>query len=411
MRGHQVRFATSGPPDRVVEAGFSATGESWLSGPALIFGNNETRAQRRQRIAEAAGRADDGAGRLVATFRPDLILYQPFLLEFHLLFWRHGARRAAVFSTKPLFLPDPRVPPYTTACIPRPGLAGRVAVAAHWVKAWADYSVFRVQCAWQTLATGVSRRSFLQRLAKISGYPLSRNLRVRPLDIDLSLADVPELVLHAAEFEFPRERSLPADVHYIGPCIDTRRLEDDDIPSSDRRPLIYCHLGTEALQHDDTKRNLYLALLRCAEQDRRFRWLFAVADPHVADLLTRRRSDATDRIAIAVFVPQLRALQQARMAVLHGGANSVKEAIFCGCPMLLLPQYADQPGIAARVVHHGLGLSLAPRNADSDRIMAAISMLHDAPHFRRNVATMRRHFAGYEGAAERIVESLAFETC
>ena len=63
------------------------------------------------------------------------------------------------------------------------------------------------------------------------------------------------------------------------------------------------------------------------------------------------------------FAPQLKLLRLARLAIVHGGFNTVKECVYFGVPMVVVPWTNDQPGNAARVVFHGLGVQL-----DKDRV-------------------------------------------
>ncbi|XVV08947.1 macrolide family glycosyltransferase [Actinoplanes sp. CA-131856] len=57
-------------------------------------------------------------------------------------------------------------------------------------------------------------------------------------------------------------------------------------------------------------------------------------------------------------VPQPEILDRAALFVTHGGMNSVNEALYAGVPMLVVPQGADQPLVAARLESLGAGLTL-----------------------------------------------------
>jgi len=412
-QGHSVVFATSGPTEAYCDAGFRAEQQAWLSGGAHDLDRRESRRSRVTRIREAVAAADNGARTLVECHRPDLVLYQPFMLEFHPLLHRHGAKNAVTFSTKPLLAPDPLVPPYTSRFIPGRGAGARAAVALAWTGAWCRYARFRSSCAWRRLTTGGSRRSFLTEIARKVQYPLAQLAKTRPLDIDLRLADVAELVLHAKEFEFDRAWPLPPDTHYIGPCIDDARLSTSGRSPTDGTPLVYCHLGTEALQHDELKASLYFRLLRAAESSSSFRWLFSVGSAELQARLGAARSTPNDpRIRIETWVPQLPALQEACAAILHGGANSVKEAIYCRCPILVLPQYADQPGVAARVSYHNLGRVASARNVRPDEILAALTTLMSDQTIQNSLERMRENFLRYDRdrVAERTIEHIASRT-
>ncbi|MFD0473253.1 nucleotide disphospho-sugar-binding domain-containing protein [Nonomuraea thailandensis] len=67
-----------------------------------------------------------------------------------------------------------------------------------------------------------------------------------------------------------------------------------------------------------------------------------------------------DNVIARRFVPQTEVLERAALFVTHGGMNSVNEAMYAGVPMLVIPQGADQPLVARRVVQLGAGLAISP---------------------------------------------------
>ncbi|TFD84916.1 nucleotide disphospho-sugar-binding domain-containing protein [Cryobacterium serini] len=63
------------------------------------------------------------------------------------------------------------------------------------------------------------------------------------------------------------------------------------------------------------------------------------------------------------FLPQVRLLQEAALAVTHGGNNSVTEAMTAGVPLVVLPFSTDQFAGAAALDTAGFGESLPPNTA------------------------------------------------
>lgn len=49
---------------------------------------------------------------------------------------------------------------------------------------------------------------------------------------------------------------------------------------------------------------------------------------------------------------------QTRLLIYHGGINGVYEALYHKVPMVLLPIFADQPAMGARVTKKGMGVVL-----------------------------------------------------
>lgn len=75
------------------------------------------------------------------------------------------------------------------------------------------------------------------------------------------------------------------------------------------------------------------------------------------------------------YLPQVRLLGSATLAVTHGGNNSVTEALGAGVPLLVLPFSTDQFAGAAAIEDAGVGVALDPNAATVDELVAAIRSL------------------------------------
>ncbi|AWI59415.1 hypothetical protein AB395_00003788 [Sinorhizobium fredii CCBAU 45436] len=73
----------------------------------------------------------------------------------------------------------------------------------------------------------------------------------------------------------------------------------------------------------------------------------------------------------------------------HGGMNSVNEAMWAGVPTLVVPQGADQPLVARRVVELGAGLALRTEDATAETVHALARSLLNEPRFREAAAAQR----------------------
>lgn len=144
-----------------------------------------------------------------------------------------------------------------------------------------------------------------------------------------------------------------------------------DITPDPSRPFVYVSLGT--LQGH---RRALLARLAQACRDAGAQVLVA----HAGSL-----TDAEVRTIpadwVRGFVPQTAVLQRADLCVTHAGLNTALECLAAGVPMLAVPLTHDQPGVAARIVHAGVGLSLQPWQRSLPRISQAVrSLLADPRH-------------------------------
>ncbi len=95
--------------------------------------------------------------------------------------------------------------------------------------------------------------------------------------------------------------------------------------------------------------------------------------------------------------------------VTHGGMNSVNEAMYAGVPMLVVPQGADQPMVARRVVELGAGLSIRTQDVTEGSVRALAGRLLHSPRFSAAAATLcvaQREAGGYRRAADELERHL-----
>jgi zeaxanthin glucosyltransferase len=119
--------------------------------------------------------------------------------------------------------------------------------------------------------------------------------------------------------------------------------------------------------------------------------------------LTPRQAATLPADIVTDFVPQRAVLAMADVVVTHAGLNTALDALSFGVPMLALPIAFDQPGVAARIVHHGAGLSLDHRIATSRAIERAIARLIIEPAFRTCARAIGAEIA-MAGGAERAAD-------
>jgi zeaxanthin glucosyltransferase len=410
-RGHQVVYLGRRPSRPVVERqGFRFEAGTFLEPPpppaleppsaspwraAAAIGAALRR--RRQRLREWPGNVNRmllGAAEVVHGLRPDLLIFDPFLLLYYPLFWRHEVP-ALVLSANPLLDWDPRVPPYTTSVVPSGSRWSMARVGAAWCGSWLSYTRRKATVHARQALLGPSYPFTARALASATGFPLARERIDRPVWFDLCLRCVPELVLCTPGFEFPRSRPLRAGVHYVGPSAEMQRVESElawnEVPQRSR--LVYCSLGTVDLPDLVPQRIAFLQ-----QVVRAFERL-----PDCALVMASGTGVSPDRfrplpanVAIWEQVPQLAVLRQADLMITHGGANSLKESILSGVPLLVYPRRADQPGNAARVVYHGLGRRGNPDTEAAPAIAAQVQQILAGPAYRSSVARVRAEFLDYE---------------
>jgi UDP:flavonoid glycosyltransferase YjiC (YdhE family) len=190
------------------------------------------------------------------------------------------------------------------------------------------------------------------------------------------------LVLCPRELDIPRTRDAPR-VDHVGPCIDTAR-EAEPVPELPAGPLVYASIGTQTHRAGAIARTFVDAAAGAP-------WTLVLAAPYDG----RRPANV---IALA-HAPQLALLARADAAITHGGLGTIKECIWHGVPMLVLPGDHDQPGNAMRVELHGLGLAHDRAGLTPAAVRAAVDRL---PAFRSRLRTWSELFRARQRDARHV---------
>ncbi|RKR06788.1 MGT family glycosyltransferase [Kushneria sinocarnis] len=190
--------------------------------------------------------------------------------------------------------------------------------------------------------------------------------------------------------DFPRT-SLSAHLAPVGPI----RPPVEDTPPAvldpaidPARPLVYASLGTLQGHRLDIFRLLARACRRLDIQ---------LIVSHCG-CLTPEQAATIDATRVEAQVPQPALLKHCDICITHGGLNTVMDALSATVPVLAIPLAFDQPGIAARLVHHELGLRLTPRQLSLPRLTAALTTLLTQSGYRRRALSLSREIAGAGGA-------------
>jgi len=203
-------------------------------------------------------------------------------------------------------------------------------------------------------------------------------------------------------FDFPRGQ-LPANFHGLGPLRRPLHGEAElNLPIDPARPFVFASLGTLQGHRYTLLRNIARACKPLGVQ---------LLIAHCGGLNVAQAARLRDEGAhwVTDFVPQRAALARAAAVITHAGLNTVLDALEAGVPMLALPIAFDQPGVAARIEHAGVGLRLQPRLASPARICHALQRLLIEGEFRRRAAQLGkevRQAGGVARAAELIEAAL-----
>ena len=352
---------------------------------------------RAVKLAYAADRAlisrlvsgcNEGFETVVATVNPDVVLISSnvwYAAVWALLAYRFNI--PAIYLSSTLTVSENgMVPPVNSHVQPSTGIAGQIRTWLIWkshnVKKWRK----RLR---PLLLANTHYPNLIRQLGVAVNFPISLLLENESNVLTLA----PEIVLMPEVFDFPH----PAwpNRYYSSASVDLLRTEAE-FPwerLDPTLPVIYCALGT--LPH--MQQNQYVKFYSCVVEAfiafcDQYQLIVAVdlnMDPEVIGHNLRN-------VTVVQHAPQIALLKRSVLAITHGGANTVKECVTLGVPMLIYPLAADQFGISARAVFHGIALEGEVAKVRPVEMREMITKLLKVPYYRMQARRMQDEFARAE---------------
>ena len=189
------------------------------------------------------------------------------------------------------------------------------------------------------------------------------------------------LIQTCKTFDFPIEPS-PENVRYVGPILDDPDWADAGLEctsNGDSRPLVVVSLSS-------TFQNQRQILVHMID---------ALARLPVRGLVTLGPAMANetfhdyDNVTVLPSIPHSKVFPKADVVVTHAGHGTVMRALAHGLPLVCFPMGRDQTDNAARIAHHGAGLSLSS-NAKPHQIGKAIMRVLNEPKFTLNAQSLKK---------------------
>jgi zeaxanthin glucosyltransferase len=82
------------------------------------------------------------------------------------------------------------------------------------------------------------------------------------------------------------------------------------------------------------------------------------------------------------IAPEMELLKRAALCITHAGLNTALEALAQGVLMVAIPIGYDQPGVAARIVHHEVGEFVEIGDLTAPRLSQLIAKVTGSPNYR-----------------------------
>jgi MGT family glycosyltransferase len=106
--------------------------------------------------------------------------------------------------------------------------------------------------------------------------------------------------------------------------------------------------------------------------------------------------------------PQIELLKRAAVCITHAGLNTVLESLGHLVPMVAIPIGYDQPGVAARIAHHGTGEFIEVDELTTKRLKGLIEKVLQDPSYRKRADYMQKVISktrGLDVAADTIEQA------
>jgi zeaxanthin glucosyltransferase len=204
------------------------------------------------------------------------------------------------------------------------------------------------------------------------------------------------------EFDFPGA-PWPPEFHYAGPFHDEVGREPVAFPweTLTGAPLIYASLGTLV----NGQSHVYGAILRAVETLPKTQVVLSVGQSVDVDQLGTIPSN----VIVVRSAPQIELLKRAALTITHAGLNTALESLAQGVPMVAIPIGYDQPGVAARIAHHGVGEFVDVEDLAAERLRALIQRVLSTSSYRERARYFQEviaHTRGLDIAADVIEHAL-----
>jgi zeaxanthin glucosyltransferase len=192
------------------------------------------------------------------------------------------------------------------------------------------------------------------------------------------------------EFDFPGIPQAPA-FHYAGPFHDDYGRESVAFPWErlTGEPLIYASMGTLVNGLTD----VFRLILKAADAIPGRQLVLSIGNNIQMDDLGPIPASAI----VVPKAPQIELLKRAELCITHAGINTTLESLALGVPMVAIPVGFDQPGIAARIVYHGVGKSVPVASINKEELSGAIEEVLGNPTYRDRARWFQRTIAQTQG--------------
>ncbi|MDO4536302.1 MAG: glycosyltransferase [Clostridium perfringens] len=208
-------------------------------------------------------------------------------------------------------------------------------------------------------------------------------------------------IVFTSKYYQPNGESFDETYKFVGPSIfDRHELEDFKIENPKNKKLVYISLGTIA----NTNVEFYKNCLEALGSREDLKVIMSIGKKtDIKDL-----GKLPENFDVYNYVPQLEVLKKVDLFITHGGMNSSSEGLYNNVPLIVVPQFGDQPVVAKRVEELGAGIPLMD-DISVEAIGNAVNKILSDDSYKENakkIGESLRACGGYKKAAEAIHEAI-----
>ncbi|MFG1709992.1 macrolide family glycosyltransferase [Nonomuraea sp. M3C6] len=225
-------------------------------------------------------------------------------------------------------------------------------------------------------------------LARIGALARAHGVQDDPAELWWEVQDA-NLVTIPRSFQFAGE-TFDERFAFVGPCLGERRFLAEWEPPGDGLPIALLSFGTIGAARPELLRTCVQALAELP-----WRTVVTLADGvDPADL-----GPLPPTVEPRRWVSHLSVLRHASVAVTHGGIGTTMEALYWGCPLVVVPTTALDRPPARRIEELGLGRALDPALLTPEGLAEQVLAVAGDPRIRQAAAEMRQEIRAAGGTS------------
>ncbi len=420
--GHQVTYLNQGLQAELAKYGLSSCSAVFDIAPVLLkkkeagismFFKNYRRPPNNQKLIKTPEDFKEFK-KFLKQLAPDLVLLdEQNMLK--ALYYEICKIPVICLQTKPDPCKFENVPPFTSSFVPSSTLASRIYCEWLWIKKNIQ-NYYRLKLL-QFISRGIDPYSISKQITMQHGIDLEGRTTLKR-GFGIGIEGIPRLVLSPSAFDFPHPKR--EGTWYLGPLVEINREQNLIMPRykvlryniarfNEQKSgfVIYCSLGSLNYLFFKKAKKFFKSIIEVARQNPNDLFVLSVGEEFDIGQLF----PVPDNLYAFKNIPQVDLLQKCDIMITHGGMNSLTECIFCQVPVMVYPLSVDwdQPGCAARVVYHKLGLKGNISRDSSYTISGKLNHLKSNYSFyKNNVLLMKNRFKKKNDSKEalEIIESI-----